>query len=82
MPIISTMDTEDTAKYRINRDRGSGMDFGSLTVLDVRFSDHGTYRCNASNSIGFVTREADLMVHGELYTYIHSASCVFFFNML
>ena len=65
MLIISTMDKVDTAKYRINRDRSSAMDFGSLTVLDVRFSDCGIYSCNVSNSIGSVTAEADLTVHGE-----------------
>ena len=68
MPIISTTDIVDTAKYRINRDRSSTMDFGSLTVLDVHFSDRGTYSCNASNVIAFVTVEADLTVYGELHS--------------
>ena len=66
MIIISTTDM-DTAKYRINRDRSSAMDFGSLTVLDVRFSDRGIYSCTAGNSIGSVTAEADLTVYGGYY---------------
>ena len=75
MPIISTTDMVDTAKYRINRDRSSVMDFGSLTVLDVRFNDRGTYSCIASNSIGSVTAEANLTVHGEfIQVYVCVAS--------
>ena len=69
MSIISTMDKVDTAKYRINSHRSIAMDFGSLTVLDVHFSDRGTYSCNASNDIAFVTVEADLTVYGELCTH-------------
>ena len=76
MLIISTTDMMDTAKYRINR--GSAMDFGSLTVLDVRFSDRGTYSCNASNNIGSVTAEANLTVQGEL---LHSV-CIYVFTRI
>ena len=80
MLIISTTDGVDTqsSKYRINLDRGSAMDFGSLTVLDVRLSDCGTYSCNASNSIGSITAEADLTVHGKYFTlYWCSCKCVY-----
>ena len=61
----------NTTKYRINRER-STMDFGSLTVLNVRFSDRGTYRCNASNDVGSVTASADLTVHGKFF---HTCTC-------
>ena len=39
--------------------------FGELTILDVQFSDRGTYTCTVENIIGFLTREANLTVHGK-----------------
>ena len=76
--IISTTDMMNTSKYGINQQRNSsGTYFGALTVFDVRFSDRGTYSCNASNDIGSETNDADLTVHGECYCiclYIHNPS--------
>ena len=62
--IISTSDANDTSKYQIIRDSGSNR-FGELTVLDVQFSDTGTYNCTAENSVGSKTRGANLTVHGK-----------------
>ena len=62
--IISTSDANDTSKYQIIRDSGSDR-FGELTVLDVQFSDRGSYNCTAENIIGSETRGANLTVHGK-----------------
>ena len=64
MDIISTSDANDTSNYQIIRDSGSNR-FGELTVLDVQFSDTGTYNCTAENSVGSETSGAILTVHGK-----------------
>ena len=63
--ILGTNDTADTAKYSINRDRSIPLQFGSLTVSNVQYSDRGVYQCIAVNSIGSVSASATLTVHGE-----------------
>ena len=62
--IISTSDASDTSNYQIIRDSESDR-FGELTVLDVQFSNRGTYNCTAENIIGSETRGANLTVHGK-----------------
>ena len=69
-PIISTSDAGDTSKYQIIHDSGSDR-FGELTVLDVQFSDRGSYNCTAENIIGSETREASLTVHGKSTTLLY-----------
>ena len=66
MNIISTSDAGETmsSKYLIIRDSGSNR-FGELTILDVQFSDRGSYYCTAENIIGSETRGAILTVHGK-----------------
>ena len=61
--IISTTDASDTLKYLLVHELGNNR-FGELTVLDVQFSDRGTYTCSAENSVGSETRAANLTIHG------------------
>ena len=70
MDIISTSDANDTSKYQIIRDSGSNR-FGELTVLDVQFSDRGTYNCTAENSVGSETSGAILTVHGKITYFLY-----------
>ena len=63
--IITTNDTADTVKYSINRDRSVPLQFGSLTVSNVQYSDRGVYQCTAVNYVGSVSASATLTVHGE-----------------
>ena len=63
--IITTNDTADTAKYSINRDRSIPLQFGSLTVSNVQYSDRGVYQCSAVNYVGSVSASATLTVQGE-----------------
>ena len=63
--LLSTNDTSDTAKYSINRNRSSPGQFGSLTVNNVKYVDHGLYQCTAVNNVGSVSASATLTVHGE-----------------
>ena len=62
--IISTSDAENTLKYQIIRNISNDW-FGDLIVLNVQFSDRGTYNCTAENIIGSETRGAILTVHGK-----------------
>ena len=62
MMVIGTNASEDTEKYSIVRDRGEM--FGSLTISDVQYEDHGKYKCTAYNTIGNVSASAVLTVHG------------------
>ena len=39
---------------------------GSLQLNDVQVSDSGTYRCVAANSAGTVSRDIQLLVHGNI----------------
>ena len=67
--IISTLDGMNTTKYQINNvNVNDTMNFGSLTVTDVRFEDRGTYTCNATNDIGSDVANATLTVHGKSIT--------------
>ena len=66
--IITTNDTSDTGKYSINRDRSIPLQFGSLTVNNVQYSDRGVYQCTAVNYVGSVSASATLTVHGEWST--------------
>ena len=61
--IISTTDASDSLKYMLVLELGNNR-FGELTVLDVQFSDRGTYTCTAENSVGSETRAANLTIHG------------------
>ena len=63
--LLSTNDISDTTKYSINRNRSSPEQFGSLTVNNVQYEDHGLYQCTAVNSVGNVSASAALTVHGE-----------------
>ena len=38
---------------------------GSLQLNDVQVDDSGTYRCVAENSAGTVSRDIELLVHGN-----------------
>ena len=62
-PVISTMDGMNTTKYLINTVNGT-VNFGTLTVTDVRYEDRGVYTCNATNEIGSDLANATLTVHG------------------
>ena len=66
--ILGTNDTSDTAKYSINRDQSIPLQFGSLTVNNVQYSDRGVYQCIAINSVGSASASATLTVHGEWST--------------
>ena len=66
--ILGTNDTLDTAKYSINRDRSIPLQFGSLTVSNVQYSDRGVYQCIVINSVGSASASATLTVHGEWST--------------
>ena len=66
--LLGTNDTIDTPKYSIIRDRSSSTQFGSLTVNNVQYYDHGVYQCFAINSVGNVSASATLTVHGEWNT--------------
>ena len=68
MYLLGTNDTSDTAKYSINRDRSIPLQFGSLTVNNVQYSDRGVYQCIAIISVGSVSASATLTVHGEWST--------------
>ena len=63
--VLSTNDTADTAKYSINRDRSIPLQFGSLTVSNVQYSDRGVYQCIAISDAGNASASATLTVHGE-----------------
>ena len=65
--VLSTNDTADTAKYSINRDRSIPLQFGSLTVSNVQYSDRGVYQCSAISDAGNASASAtlDLTVCGE-----------------
>lgn len=43
---------------------------GSLQLNDVQVADAGTYRCVAENSAGSVSRDIELLVHGNLLNYV------------
>ena len=62
--IIQTQDSNDSTKYSINRETGTTR-FGTLTIVNVTFGDRGTYRCNASNEIGYTEASANLTVQGD-----------------
>ena len=66
-PIISTEYNTDVTKYLINRANGTSS-FGTLTVLMVNFDDRGTYSCNASNAMGYVSANATLTIHSKKFT--------------
>ena len=63
--VLSTNDTADTAKYSINRDRSIPLQFGSLTVSNVQYSDRGVYQCIAISEAGNASASATLTVQGE-----------------
>ena len=63
--VLSTNDTADTAKYSINRDRSIPLQFGSLTVSNVQYSDRGVYQCIAISDAANASASATLTVHGE-----------------
>jgi hypothetical protein len=51
--------TQDSDKYSINRESGT------LTIVNATFEDRGTYKCNASNELGYVEESANLTVQGD-----------------
>ena len=55
--------SSDTSKYSINRESGSTR-FGTLTIVNATFADRGTYKCNASNEIGYAEASANLTIQG------------------
>ena len=61
--LLSTDNASDTGKYSINRDISSQHLYGSLTVHNVQYGDHGY--CTAMNYVGSVSATAILTVHGE-----------------
>ena len=61
--LLGTNDTSDSPKYSINRDTDSQL-FGSLTVYDIGYGDHGIYKCIAANSGGSDHNNSTLTVHG------------------
>ena len=63
--VLSTNDTADTAQYSINRDRSIPLQFGSLTVSNVQYSDRGVYQCIAISDAANASASATLTVHGE-----------------
>ena len=64
--IIQTQGSGNSSKYRINRESGTTR-FGTLTIVNATFGDRGTYRCNASNEIGYAEASANLIVQGNMY---------------
>ena len=60
--LLATNDTLNSSKYFINKHRS--LDFGSLTVHNVQYSDHGLYRCTVVNSLSSLSASATLTVHG------------------
>ena len=61
--IIQTQGSRNSSKYSINRDSKTSR-FGTLTIVNTTFADQGTYRCNASNEIGYAEASANLTVQG------------------
>ena len=61
--IIQTQGSSNSSKYSINRDSETSR-FGTLTIVNATFADRGTYRCNASNEIGYAEASANLTVQG------------------
>ncbi len=37
----------------------------TLTIVNATFEDRGTYKCNASNELGYVEASANLTVQGD-----------------
>ena len=52
-----------TSKYDIGE--FGNENFGSLTIYNLTYSDHGVYICNASNSVGSLPKSAELFVQRE-----------------
>ena len=75
--VLSTNDTADTAKYSINRDRSIPLQFGSLTVSNVQYSDRGVYQCIAISDAGNASASATLTVHGEQNLFVMTARLYF-----
>ena len=53
----------DASKYSINRESETSR-FGTLTIVNATFADQGTYRCNASNEMGYTEASANLTIQG------------------
>ena len=69
--LLSTNETVNTAKYSINRNQSNPQQFGSLTVYNVQYSDHGVYQCTAVNSEGSESASSTLTVHGKYVNTVH-----------
>lgn len=55
----------DNGKYSIGAFASSA--FGSLTVYNLIYDDHGVYTCNASNAVGTLLRSAELFVQRKYF---------------
>ena len=61
-----THDTGNSNKYSIDDRKYGTTRFGALTVINVTYEDQGTYRCNASNEIGYSEASANLTIQGRI----------------
>lgn len=61
--IVSTNNVTDTSKYSINRNI-SDEHYGSITVYNVKYKDHGSYSCFVMNLEGNDSATSILTVQG------------------
>ncbi len=64
----TTINDTQSSKYLLNSDIKPEATYGSLSVMDVQYSDRGVYQCSLNNTVSTITSSASLTVEG---TYVH-----------